>query len=795
MKKKILNFFYSTSLLLLLFLIYLPLRLLYQIPKENGNLKVPGIREKVEVFRDAYGIPHIFAYNRRDAYFALGYIQASERLFQIQMLKRVIAGRLSEVIGKKGLVLDRLFRTLGFRRNFSRWLAENRRTLSAKDLELTNAFVAGLNEFSRSGETPLEMQVLGMDAERIDIEDLLALVAFISYSFAEPFRVEPALFSLQEKVGKDKLQELISEKKMNDTFILQKPQVYWHKQYLQLYTLVQDTLSSVGIPIGNGSNSWAIAPKRSKSGYAILANDPHMNYGNPSLWFEAYINYPGFELYGQFLPLTPFAAIGFNSHLGWGMTIFPYDNVDFYQEKTNPNNPNQVLFANKIIDIKTREEVIKVRFSQDVICRIRETHNGPIISGLVKNLKKTSPPVSVKWNVFSKGNNPLAFFTRINEAKSLQEFRSALPLLKAPGINLSYADKKGNIAFFAVAGLVERDFATNFLLAGDSPTLQWKRQLNFSKNPQQINPDSGVIWHANNPPSDATLPGYWQPIDRAKRLATLLQGRGKFSYQEMQDMQIDIHVNAKHLLQTLQEIPSTNLSQEEDKLRKQLLQWDRKAKLSSNSMSLYANYQFFLSKAIFFDEMQSDIFNALSQSSRLQRYLHTIVKNRKSSWWDDSTTSEKETVLTVSTKAWKQTVQHMKYKYGKNWQWQKLHQLELKHPFSNLPLLHFLYTIGPVPIAGGKETVNNQMSDFAANDHKPIAGPAFRMLVEFSQATNFSMILPSGNSGHVLSEHYDDQFHLFTQGKVRTNSLARIRQKKEENLLILSPARTVAQDL
>jgi penicillin G amidase len=772
----------------------------FWVAKKNAysvfqNVYSGYLSQKVEVHRDNYGVPYIHAYNAKDAYFTLGYVHASERLFQMQLFKYIFSGRVSELIGKKGLEVDTLYRTLGLKKKASKWFSQIKKTISPQDYEILDAYTNGVNEFIAEGSTPLEFKLLGLKPEPVEIEDMFGIIAFVTFGFSEAITMEPIISSLEADIKKDKLDQILMDNISKSTFILENSNKL--TSLSSQIDRVKELTMQLGVPILQGSNSWVVGPNATGNGSAILCNDPHIYYSSPAIWFEAYIEYPENKLYGFFLPMVPFALAGRNENVSWGLTMFPIDDLDMYFETLNPDDPNQILFKGKPGDIITREETIYVRFGEPEKIRIKETIHGTIINSILKT-KTFDKPIALKWPIFDKNNNPLKTFSSINRAKNIEDFSANLSSLHYPSLNISYADKEGNIAYWGLGSIKNKTFMGDRILDGASGLYEWNESLPFeSANPKLKNPVSGIIFNANNRPSkvfSSQFYGYWQADDRANRLSTIFSDRTKWTMDSLEKITTDdVFESADSIIQTvskgISDIKKNALSQDALFLVEVLERWDRKGNIGSMEAAFFSELRYFLAREIFIDELGEERFMLVSKTSRILHFLKRTLLAPDSQWWDDVRTKEIETKEDILVRIVNLTVESLKQKNKKSFKeikWGDLHQLEFKHPFSYIPVLGYLFKIGPYPIGGGRETINNQVSSFYLNDHKPKAGPSMRFIADMG-TDEMRIINPIGNSGHIFSPNFGDQTLMYTKGEFRKQNFKIVKNLSTKKVQFLVP--------
>lgn len=753
-----------------------------RVPKYSGLEKMSGLIERVEVHRDDFGVPKIFAKNKKDLYFALGYVYASERLFQMQLLKRVISGRLSEIIGKEGLKADKLFRTIGLKRNSKKWLLKNQNKFHSEAIQNLNDYLRGVNYFIQVGKTPVEQTILGIKSESIDIEDVFGFVGFMAFGFAEGFHSDLVISNLEKKLGKEQIAELTENKY---SFQIKNENL----TYLESWTEVQKQFLELGIPILQGSNSWVISPTKSQNGKVILSNDPHIAFSNPSIWFEAYLHTDDFEIYGHHLPFIPFAVIGFNKNLAWALTMFENDDMDFYHEKINPSNPRQILFKGKPLDMEFQNEVISIKNQNPIELSIRETIHGPIISDIEENSKEL---ISMKWAMFLDNNNPLNSFYKLNQSKSLENFSNSLEEFNAPGLNFVLGTSDGNIAYFPVGGIYKNNFSTDRVLDGESGNFEWGEKI---PNPKIVNPKSGYIFTANHKHFDSNkfnIQGYFQADDRSNQIEKNLSSKNSFNIEDMKKLILDDYFDSsEYILKDLIPILESEKLSEVEKVSLEILKsWNKKGELNSVGASIFSELRIHLVREIFLDELGAEDFESIMNTSRAHHFLKRIFQKNDSKFWDNLNTKKIETKKDILLNSFKITVYSLVGKLVNNpieWTWNKVHTLEIKHPLGKIPLLGKLFNSDKIPVSGGSETINNLLTLLGKNSHEVEAGPSMRMIIDFSRLDEILLINPLGQSGHAFSPFHHDQNKMYTNGEFRKLNFYEMKETDQNKILVLVP--------
>lgn len=458
-------------------------------PVYEGTFTLSGLKKEVEVYFDKYGIPHIYANNEEDAYFTLGYVHARERLFQMEMSRRAAAGRLSEVLGKDLIPVDKLFRTLGINQfaedHAARFLSADTAAFQRTAL----AYQKGVNEFVRNGDTPIEFTLIGIPKTEFVPADIYRVLGIMAFGFAEGVQVDPLLEQIKTEWGDAYLKDLAVQTPTGSTLI----KSFHGKENVAtrpLLAAVNQALTKLPIPLWVGSNGWVIEGSRTMSGEPILENDTHMGYSQPAVWYEAHLEYPGYRFYGHHAAGVPFGFLGLNGFCGWGLTMFENDDTDFFREELNPQDANQVKFGEAWEDLAVRNEVIKVKGEEDVVLEVKVSRHGPLVNAIYEEAIQSSAPVAFWWELHHQTNYALQSVYEMSHATGFNQFQRAVSRLTSPGLNVMYGDTEGAIAWWAAARLPIRPPHVNskFFLDGASGKDEHLGYYDFSKNPQAYNP-------------------------------------------------------------------------------------------------------------------------------------------------------------------------------------------------------------------------------------------------------------------------------------------------------------------
>lgn len=769
-------------------------------PNYSGNVQLKGLNDQVEIIFDEYGVPHIYAQNSHDAYMALGWAQAQDRLFQMEMIRRVTSGRLSELLGEKFLNTDKTMLTLSIRemakKNANKFFEET----SAPYKQQTLAYLEGINSFIENGTLPIEFTLLNFKPEPFKPVDVYTAIGYMSLSFTSALSQEPIVTRILENLGEDYLIDfgLDSISTIKHYF----DSTGQSQQLSNLSNGIQHTYNTLPVPVWYGSNNWVLSGNRSKSGRVLLANDTHIRYSQPAVWYEAYLEYPGFSMAGYYLAGVPFAITGHNNWFAWGTTIFPFDNMDLYQELQNPDNPNQVWVNDHWENYKTINNKIPVKGGDDVEFTIRSTRHGPVLNGIYNNIASIDdPPISMWWALNHMESVVLEGLYKINNASDMQEFEKAMEYIDLIGMNMIYGDNENNIALWAAGKIPIRPEHINskIILDGASGKDEILGYYPFDKNPKNINPEDGFITTSNDEHErvDGILyPGYYSPGLRATRIKRLINSRDKWDLEGLSSIQIDNTSEKDTMLVAMilseantQAIKSINPTFA--MAINQLRIWDGKTNVNSIGATIFSNLVYFIMYNTLADELNEQDFNSFINSFLVRSRMSALFLNENSVWFDDITTDDrKEYRSDIFTQSLEEAITSLIDQLGtdvSSWKWGKVHTLTHVHPIGREEPLDRIFNVGPFAKAGGNDVIDKEGYKYNREGVYPVVdGPAMRMLIDFADPDHAWSIIPTGQSGNIMSQHYSDQTTMFNNGKYRIINTNRGELDKSR-VLVLEP--------
>ena len=760
-------------------------------PVYNGEIKIKNTTEDVTVYFDDIGVPHINAQNQKDAYLALGYVHAQDRLWQMELVRRIAAGRLSEILGKELLSVDQFFSGLGIEEAANKTIASLDK--SSQAYILTQAYLDGVNQFIKNGKTPLEFILLGLEKEKYTIKDIYNVFGYMSFSFAVAHKTDPLLTEIKEKLGAPYLSELLGfageNLTVNKTSIPEK-----------INATISRAVSSImdDLPVSPfiGSNSWVIAPEKTKNGKVIFANDPHIGFSQPSVWYQNHIKTPDFEIYGFNIALMPFPLMGHNRAYAYGMTILANDDLNFYIEEDNPENSLEYKTIDGYEKYQLVDKTIHVKNAIDTNFQVKVSRHGPIMNGLIKHVIDERP-IAMNWIYTQLPNEMLEVSYGISHANSMRDFKNSVAKIHAPGLNVMYGDAKDNIGWFSSAKLYQlRDgLSSKTYLNGASGNDEIIEYLPFEENPQAINPTWKYVYSANNQPDSVRgklYQGYYQPQDRAKRIVELLDEKNDFTKKDVSKMIYDVKSStvseiSKGLLKSVEKSKGTA---SERKAFSIIENWDGSYLKTSVGPTIFNRFLYEFLKETYNDEL-GDSFQLFINSQLQDQVLPLQVNREKSVWWDNISSKDKiETRTDIVNLAFKNAIAFLQNQLGENiedWTWNRVLSIEHEHAIGKAGgLLRTFFNVGPFETIGGNEVINNQIFNLDSTGYyKVTAGPSTRRIVDFSDVENSLAILPTGQSGNVFSEYYKDQTEKYLEGEFVKMNLNQAEIEQSKNVLTL----------
>jgi penicillin amidase len=748
----------------------------------EGEITLPGLKQPVEVLRDRWGIPHIYAKNAHDLFFAQGFVAAQDRLFQLDLWRRVAVGETAEVLGERALAGDRFARLVKYRGDMEKeW-----QSYSPDTKEIATAFVAGINAcIDHVGDRlPIEFQILGYRPKKWHPEDVLGRMAGVVMT--RNFQREIFRAQLIAAAGLDNARRLAP----TDPQRAFAPAADLDLKGIDVGLLADYFAATKPLqlkPLATESNNWVVAGARSASGKPLLANDPHRAIALPALRYLVHLNAPGWNVIGSGEPALPGISIGHNDRIAWGLTIVGTDQADVFVEQLNPNNHDEYRAFGRWERVRTVPEQVQVKGQKaPVEVVLRFTHHGPILH----EDSKRHRAIALKWVGSEPGAAGYLGGLALCRAKDWTGFLRALQAWKSPSENIVYADVDGNIGWVAAALTPVREGYDGLLPMPGDGKYGWKGYLAVKDLPQEFNPARGYIATANH---NILPPGYphpinfeWDPGYRFARVKNRLEAKERFTLEDFQSIQNDItSIPGQRLVHLATQLKLGDAKL--DHIANTLRHWDGVLSRESLAGSLYAVWVAELQRDFYHPRLPKGLHKYISSLGGIKVLLAALEKPDEQ--WFGKDPKAKRDALLRSTFA--RAVQRLEKKLGadqRQWTWGRLHKVTFRHPLATLgPAYAKAFNLGPVGRPGDGTTPNNTLAD---DKFEQGHGATYRELFDLADWDKGLATSAPGQSGQPGSLHYADLLPLWAEE--RYFPLAFSRKKVEEvtqHRLRLLPAR------
>ncbi|MFB9845355.1 penicillin acylase family protein [Mucilaginibacter ginsenosidivorans] len=753
----------------------------------DEQLQLDGLTGKVVIHYDEHRIPHIFAENDHDLYYAQGYITAHDRLWEMDIQTRSASGRLSEVVGVKALEVDRYHRRIGMTYGAENTLRGMMKNPVSK--MMIGAYSDGVNSFIHhlsKKDYPLEFKLLDYAPEEwkpIDCAYLLKLMSETLAGGSDDFAMTNDL----KVFGAKDVNDLFPDYPFHEDPIIPAG-TKWDFKALPLPKPSADFIAQMTgrikpkerIP-GIGSNNWAIAGSKSANGYPILANDPHLNLTFPSIWYQVQLSSPTVNVYGVSLPGAPCVVVGYNQNISWGVTNVGADVLDWYQVKFRDNTKNEYWYNNKWKKTSKHVEVINVRGQKPLYDTVIYTHHGPVVYNSTSQKPEgdhENVPVgdALRWIAHDESDEFMTFYL-LNRGKNYDDYRKALTFYTAPAQNFIFADKEKDIAI-TPNGKFPLKFREQgkYILDGSDPANDWQGWIPYDQNPTVKNPARGFVSSANQSSTDQTYPYYinwdFELYDRAKRINDLLSGMKNATADSMRLMQMDDYSMRAHdvLPEMLEYIDASKFNKDQKWALELVRDWDKRFSANSEGASIFNAWWLSFYDMVWDEFDRKDILLNYPSFDRTEKLLLTEPGSK---WFDVLNTPGKETCTGIVNRSFTVSVSQLiktHGKPGKNWEWGNVKDTHINH-LANLPGFgtgHFS--------VGGNGSVINAL--------KGGNGPSWRMVVQLGPEVKGYGVFPGGESGNPGSFYYDDMFETWRDGKL--NELLFLKNINEKSARIKS---------
>jgi penicillin G amidase len=778
------------------------------LPQLDGTLHLPGLQKEVIVERDNWGVPHIRAASVEDMVEAQGYVMAQDRLWQMDLLRRVARGQLSEILGPATINIDKQFRTLGFSRAADRDYSQ----VDPATRSVFEAYARGVNHFieQHSEQLPIEFTLLKYKPAPWSPTDTLVISGYMYETLTDTWEEELDRAKVTDKVGPDRAHDLFSPDAAMDHFVVGDPNIANDGSQRSRVDpddeddddddmeddgvlkakattadpvganrrarLLQSPASTESAPdlttalatsvLGYlhdsqseirhslGSNNWVVSGAHTATGKPLLANDTHLELSIPPIWYEIHLTAPGWNVKGFTLPGAPFVVIGHNDHIAWGFTNNGADVQDLYIETFNPAIADEYLVNKKWVKAQTLDENIKVKGQPDQHLPIVVTRHGPIVR------RENGKSYSLRWTATEPGGLSNVY-NWLGKAQNWEEFRSIIRRVWGPGQNAVYADTQGNIGYVMSARVpIRKKGHGEVPMPGDTDDYEWTGYIPFDQLPQAFNPDSGLIATANarvvGPAYKPYLTDRWEEPYRTARVYDLLLDKHDLRPADMLKVQTDTY-SYPHVFLADQLIAAAKTATPQDDRTKKLIEglkdWNGIADADSSEVSFLVQFRRSALNLLLDPYLGSE---PPLYRWRSTTFLQKILTDRPSKWLPAPYKSYDTFLIAAADRAVAKLAEDSKSPRIEDWQWKNFDALEMLHPIGREGLLKKFLSITGKPQSGTSYSIR------AATPHH---GPAMRFVANTANWDESILLIPAGQSGQPGSSHYSDQFDYWYEGK------------------------------
>jgi penicillin G amidase len=794
-------------------LVYRPL------PQLDGSIGVPGLQNQVTVDRDIWGVPHIRASSAEDMAEAQGFVAAQDRLWQMDLLRRVGRGELSEILGPATLDIDRDFRTM----NFSRTAERETQLMDPELYRIVDAYARGVNRFieQHSSNLPLEFTLLNYRPEPWKVSDTLIIIAYMYRTLTDTRHTELHRAAVLAKVSPELAKDLYSDESAMDRFVVGDPNVDKNPHVISqgdsdeddddemdyddvlkagrnlndlppaASTIAPDVTSALAVRVRGwlrddqgdirrmmGSNNWVVSGAHTATGKPLLANDMHLELNIPPIWYETHLTAPGWNVKGFSLPGTPGVVVGHNDRIAWGFTNNGADVLDLYIEAFNSASPDEYKVNGQWRKADVHDEVIHVKGAQDERFKVVVTRHGPVVH------RDGDKVYAMRWTALEPGGLANSY-SWLGRAQNWKEFREALSHVWGPGQNVVYADVDGNIGYALAARVPIRKKGRGTVpVPGDTDEYEWTGYIPFEDMPKSFNPESGLIVTANarvtGPDYKPYLTDDWEEPYRTARIFDLLHEKHDLRPEDMLKVQTDTY-SYPHVFIAEQLVSAVNIAPPKDARTKKLIdeakQWNGIADVNSTVVP-------FLDAAMYrtLDLMLEPYLGKETELYDWRRiaFLQRILSERPARWLPAGYKNYDELLSAAADQAVKKLQEKTQDPNPEDWVWKRFNYLDMLHPIGRQGILKRLLSLSDEPQSG------TLFSPRAASRHH---GPSERFVGNLADWDQSIMLIPAGQSGQPGSEHYRDQFPYWFDGKAIYGPFTDSAEAKtRKHTLVLKPS-------
>lgn len=753
-------------------------------PEVEGTIAIDALQEEVIVTTDGDGVPHIQAENNHDLYMAQGFVQAQNRMFQMELSRRQASGELSELIGEATVDQDKYFRALGLRR-----AAEKSYDLYSDEAkEVLQYFADGVNAYiehaTETNTLPVEFMFIGANPEPWTPLDSLTIGKYMAFDLGGHWERQAFNYYLLHAFSEEKAYELFPTYPTDRMHIIQEDEEtaldHNVEDELSSYSLMDEGLEKVDVGESfkhavipnefNGSNNWVVSGEKTENGKPLLADDPHLGLSTPSIWLQMHLESDEQNVSGVIFAGVPGIILGHNEEIAWGVTNTGPDVQQLYIEKRNPNNDHEFMFEDDWEEAKVIDEAIKVKGEETIPYEVLETRNGPIISEFAEEAAGDTL-FSLRWTALDP-TPELQAILEINQAKDWNQFEKALENFHAPAQNFVFASVDGTIAYKANGKIPIYDKATDALLPlpGWEDKYAWQDFIPFDELPTVINPDKGFIASANNKVVSDDYPYHisnvWAQPYRYERIHEVLESNDALTLEDMQALQMDaVNLRAKEFVPLFIDLLADEELLDKEKQALTLLdEWDYTDDIDLAQPLIFDRWMIEIENILFagLDDEVLSLFSGSGQS------VDELLRSGNRSAWVDDAGGLTDLVLD----GLRITISELEDTYGKKvdkWAWGDYHQVQFKHPLGSAnKWLGYIYNKKPIPVNGSAVT---PLAARADEDGIVNHGASWRFVIDMTEADAGYHIVGPGQSENVKSKWYSSQLTDWVEGDFHKTSI------------------------
>ena len=769
------------------------------LPDYSKTVAVQGVSAPVEIVRDNANVPHIMGATDADVFFGLGYAHAQDRLWQMTLLRRTAQGRLSEVFGAPTLKVDRLLRRMDlYRLAMESVAAQDPETLAALQAyaDGVNARLAEINRDALGRGAP-EMFLFDAPVAPWRPADSLAIVKVMGLQLSGHL-IEEVLRARTSIALDDPRRLLDILPDSPGTGVAALPEYTFLFPTVPRYAEADRTPTHPLMPVqprglAGASNGWAAATNRSASGGTLLANDPHLGFTAPTIWYLARMELTSGGVIGGTIPGMPVVLTGRSDDLGWGLTSSYLDDQDVYIEKLNPQNPEEYLTPNGYKKFRTRPSIIEIKDAPPITLTLRWTENGPVLPGTQFDLNTVTPPghvAALAWTVLSPRDTSLSAAMALMRAKTVREGIAAAERYIAPSQNLTLADKN-TVALKLIGAMPRRN--AGHLTKGRTPSQGWRAENRwqgrapYAANPEYVSPRGGIVGNTNNKIVERPFPNHisyvWGDSQRIQRWTRLMQSRQVHTRDSFIEAQLDsVSVAARSLLPlvgadlwfTGQAAPDGTPERKRQIALSLLAEWNGEMNQHLPEPLIYAAWMRELQERLIRDELGSLADEYIHiEPLFIERVFRDI--DGASAWCDVKQSALVERCEDMARLALDDAIVWIEERYGtalESLRWGDAHQATHDHQvLGSIPVLKYFVNIRQSTSGGDNTLLRGRTSGKGRNPFENVHGAGYRGVYDFADPDSSVFVSSTGQSGHFLSRHYDDLSQLWRRGEYIPMSL------------------------